>query len=59
VSQTLSGLARPFGPDGNWTGVGENKKKNEPVTDSAKLIFGPKVFWASELFFKFKSRFSV
>jgi hypothetical protein len=41
------------------TGPGreKRKKKKEPVTDWAKLIFGRKGFWALELFFKFKSRF--
>jgi hypothetical protein len=33
------------GPDGNWVGAGEKKKKNEIVADWAKLIFGEKGFW--------------
>jgi hypothetical protein len=56
------------GPNAKWAGKavwpgwkllrGGRKEKGD-CDGWAELIFGPKGFWVSELFLKFKSRFSV
>jgi hypothetical protein len=59
--RTLGGLARPFGPDGNWARVREKKKKKGACDrlgqiDSRDAIEEERI-WVADMAFKFYSTF--
>jgi hypothetical protein len=58
--RTPGGLARPFGPDGNWAGA--RKEKEKGACDGLGQIdsragIEAKRMWVAEMAFKFYSRF--